>query len=150
MLQTNILFVDETNSERSILAEAYCNMNPRTPVRAFSAGFEPALKLDKHLYEILREAGINPEDYCPKPIDIFRQPYSPRIDLLIGFDPLDRPYKLPIFPNMPTVATLNVTPVAGRDFSRGRKGALRACLADIGLAIDRARARGTLPDNLAA
>ena len=150
MLQTNILFVDETNNDRSILAEAYFNQGLRNEARAFSAGFLPATELDRHLYDVLREEGIMPDDYCPKPIDIFLQAYSPRIDLIVGFSPTKESFKLPIFPHHPPVIHLTIEPAQERGQVGGRKRAFRACFADVKLVIDRAQARGKLPSSKAA
>ncbi|MCV6577099.1 MAG: hypothetical protein OIF58_15345, partial [Cohaesibacter sp.] len=101
MLQTNILFVDATNNGRSIMAEAYFNQHSRGHLRAFSAGVTPDVDLDRHILEILKENDIAPDDYCPKPIDIFLQPYSPRIDMIVGFTPTIDQFVLPIFPHQP-------------------------------------------------
>lgn len=150
MLQTNILFVDATNNGRSILAEAYFNKHCAGSARAFSAGVRPPAELDRHVYEILRENNIPPDDYCPKPIDIFLQPYSPRIDLIIGFKPRVEDYKLPIFANQPTLDYLTIEPVIGRQDQVGRKRAFRDCYHDISLTIDRAMASGQLPSSRAA
>lgn len=151
MLQTNILFVDETNNDRSILAEAYFNRDHGNEARAFSAGFEPEVKLDRHVIEILREEGISPEDFCPKPVDIFLQPYSPRIDLVVGFTPALKPFTMPMFQHRPAVLYLNVDPSSARvEHPLARKRAFRDCYADLGLAIDRAIAKGRLPSMKAA
>ena len=149
MLQTNILFVDEANNGRSILAEAYFNHTQKA-ARAFSAGYQPDQILSAKLFDVLKEEGISPEDYCPKPIDIFLQPYSPHIDLVVGFQPMATSYKLPIFPNRPPLLTLNVDDVSMFDAPTGSRRALRACFADIQLVLDRALANGQIPGNQAA
>ena len=150
MLKTNVLFVDETNNGRSILAEAYFNQGRENGARAFSAGFAPTEELDRHIFSLLRDDDMSAEDYCPKPIDIFLQPYSPRIDLIVGFTPVAGSYKLPIFPNQPSVIHLDVEPVTEREQTVGHKRAVRDCFADVKLAIDRAKASGRLPGMMAA
>ncbi|WP_180966925.1 low molecular weight phosphatase family protein [Cohaesibacter celericrescens] len=150
MLQTNILFVDETNNGRSILAEAYFNNGLMTEARAFSAGFSPTLELDPHVFDVLREEGIAPDDFCPKPIDVFLQAYSPRIDLIVGFKPMINAYKLPMFPHLPPVTHLTIEPAQDRIEQNGRRRAFRACFADVKMAVDRAMATGKLPNNQAA
>nr|WP_319486736.1 hypothetical protein [uncultured Cohaesibacter sp.] len=150
MLQTNILFLDKTNNDRSILAEAYFNRGPNNAVRAFSAGFAPSDRLDRHVFDVLRENGIAPDDYIPKPVDIFLQAYSPRIDLVVLFEPMSQRYKLPIFPDNPPVTGLNVPGSLDREEAGSRKQAVRACYADLRLVIDRAVATGLLPGSLAA
>lgn len=149
MLQTNILFVDEHNNGRSILAEAYFNHHQEA-ARAFSAGFEPDAVLSPKLFEILREQKIAPEDYCPKPIDIFLQPYSPRIDLIVRFEPMAKAYRLPLFANRPPVLTLRVGEAGHVDAPAGSRRALRSCFADLQLVLDRALANGQLPGMRAA
>lgn len=149
MLQTNILFVDEHNNGRSILAEAYFNHHQEA-VRAFSAGFEPDAALSRKLFDVLREEKFAPEDYCPKPIDIFLQPYSPHIDLIIRFAPMVKAYKIPLFANRPTVLTLHVGEAGHADAPAGSRRALRSCFADLQLALDRALANGQLPGIRAA
>ncbi|WP_316861922.1 hypothetical protein [uncultured Cohaesibacter sp.] len=150
MLQTNILFLDETNNDRSILAEAYYNHGLKNVARASSAGFEPAEQLDRHLYDLLKADGVCPDDYCPKPVDIFLQAYSPRIDLIVAFKPLRGAFKLPIFPNHPAVLHLSVEDSRGRVSEGGIKRAVRSCYADLKLSIDRAVASGKLPGAIAA
>ncbi|SFO71822.1 Protein-tyrosine-phosphatase [Cohaesibacter marisflavi] len=151
MLQTNILFLDETNNDRSIMAEAYFNRGLNNAVRAFSAGFEPADRLDRHVFDVLRGNGIAPEDYCPKPVDIFLQAYSPRIDLVVGFEPARGAHKRPIFPYNPPVTYLKVPGSFDRiDLPGHRKRAVRETYADLRLAIDRAVATGLLPGSMAA
>ena len=151
MLQTNILFLDETNNDRSIMAEAYFNRGLNNAVRAFSAGFAPAERLDRYVFDVLRENGIAPEDYCPKPVDIFLQAYSPRIDLVVGFEPASGTYKRPIFPCNPPATYLNVPASYDREQLPGhRRRAVRETYADLRLAIDRAIATGLLPGSMAA
>lgn len=150
MLQTNILFVDATNNGRSIMAEAYFNQHCRGHLRAFSAGVSPDVELDRHILKILKENHIAPDDYCPKPIDIFLQPYSPRIDMIIGFSPTIDQFVLPIFPNQPEVIQLQIKPVVQRMETVGRKQAVRECFADMRLVVDRALASGQFPQNEAA
>ncbi len=150
MLQTNILFVDAHNDGRSILAEAYFNQQSRGGLRAFSAGINPAHTLSPRLIDVLRDHKIVPDDYCSKPIDVFLQAYSPRIDLIVGFKPLVEEFKLPIFANNPPVTTLRVKPVLERIDQDGIRRAYRNCFADIGLAIDRALASGQLAADKAA
>nr|WP_321481711.1 hypothetical protein [uncultured Cohaesibacter sp.] len=151
MLQTNILFLDETNNDRSIMAEAYFNRGFNNAVRAFSAGFAPAERLDRYVFDVLRENGIAPEDYCPKPVDIFLQAYSPRIDLVVGFEPASGAYKRPIFPCNPPATYLNVPASYDREQLPGhRRRAVRETYADLRLAIDRAIATGLLPGSMAA
>ncbi|MCT4656205.1 MAG: hypothetical protein N4A65_10380 [Cohaesibacter sp.] len=150
MLQTNILFVDATNNGRSIMAEAYFNQHSRGHLRAFSAGITPAPVLDRHILEVFKENNITPDDYCPKPIDIFLQPYSPRIDLIIGFQPSIDQFTLPLFPNQPKITHLQIKPVVERMENVSRKQAVRDCFADMRLVIDRALASGQLPRHEAA
>lgn len=149
MLQTNILFVDEHNNGRSILAEAYFNHHQEA-ARAFSAGFEPDAILSPKLFDLLREEKIAPEDYCPKPIDIFLQPYSPRIDLIVRFEPVAKAHRMPLFANRPAIQTLYVDEVGHADAPAGSRRALRACFADLKLVLDRALANGQLPGRQAA
>lgn len=150
MLQTNILFADVTNNGRSILAEAYFNQHSRGGLRAFSAGTRPDDALDKHIFEVLRENNISPDDYCPKPFDIFLQPYSPRIDLVVGFTPSVEAIKLPIMASRPDVTHLDITPVSERMAKMSRKQAVRDCFDDMCFVIDRALASGQLPSKVAA
>lgn len=150
MLKTNILFVDASNNGRSIYAEAYFNKRICGPCRAFSAGIRPVGKLDKVVLDILVEKGLEAEDYCPKPIDIFLQPYSPRIDMIIGFDPADETYELPIFTHRPPVLHFFVEPVMDPQKPDNRKFAHRHCFADVAFVIDRALAKGQLPGLQAA
>ena len=110
----------------------------------------PVDELDRRVLEVLQEQGVDPEDYCAKPIDIFLQPYSPRIDLIVGFKPAVEDFKLPLFPNHPPVTYLKIVPVLDRLENCGKRRAYRDCYADIGLAVDRALVTGQLPNPQAA
>lgn len=143
MLQTNILFVDARNNGRSILAEAYFNQTySGAAVRAFSAGVRPDKALDPVIFDALRGRGIRPDDYQPKAIEIFHQPYSPRIDLIVGFKPLIEAFHLPIFTNHPPVSYLRVEPIQNRVKTCSRGNAVRDCFKDIALAVDHAMVNG--------
>lgn len=150
MLKTNILFVDLSNNGRSIYAEAYFNSHMSGASRAFSAGVRPAALLDKVVLDILVEKGIEAEDYCPKPIDIFLQPYSPHIDMIVIFEPQDEALRLPIFTHQPPVVRLVVAPVMDTLSGENKRAGHRHCFADVTFAIDRALATGQLPGAQAA
>lgn len=83
MPRTTVLFVCPDNSLLSPLAEAYLNARAGGLMRAFSAGMEPALTLNRHVRRLLSAAGIEAEGLSPKSIDIFLMPHAEVPDRVI-------------------------------------------------------------------
>lgn len=68
-----VLFVCTENSARSQMAEVILNGKQDCKLVAFSAGSNPALKLDPYVEKLFIQMGINPGSCKPKSIDIYDQ-----------------------------------------------------------------------------
>lgn len=82
----SVLFVGRRNAARSLMAEACFNAAAIPAWRAFSAGWQPQANADRMALRVLEEAGFPADSLSPKPIDIFRQPGGPAIDLCVFLD----------------------------------------------------------------
>tara|TARA_B100001248_G_scaffold112391_1_gene84045 strand:- start:2423 stop:2800 length:378 start_codon:yes stop_codon:yes gene_type:complete len=67
----NVLFLCVENSCRSQIAEAICNNLFSTKIKAFSAGSNPADKINSKAQNSLLRIGIHHQG-CPKSIDSFK------------------------------------------------------------------------------
>ena len=94
MSKTSVLFICPDNSLLGPLAEAYLNFRAGGLMRAFSAGIEPALRLNAHVKQLLTSVGANPEGLQPKPVDVFLMPHTIVPDRVIYLADL-APIKLP-------------------------------------------------------
>jgi protein-tyrosine-phosphatase len=54
--------------------------------RAFSAGWQISRTVDRQALRVLAQNGLPVDSLSPKPIDIFRQPGAPQIDLVAYLD----------------------------------------------------------------
>lgn len=66
----NILFVCVHNSGRSQMAEAFFNRMANGRARGFSAGTQPADKVNPVVVEAMREVGIDVSNQKPKPLTL--------------------------------------------------------------------------------
>ncbi|MCB1464294.1 MAG: hypothetical protein KDJ90_18185 [Nitratireductor sp.] len=82
----SVLFVGRRNAARSVMAEICFNAVELPSWRAFSAGWQPVEKVDRHALHVLAEGGFPSDTVTPKPVDIFLQPGAPRVDLCIFLD----------------------------------------------------------------
>ncbi len=76
MSRTTVLFVCHDNALLGPLAEGYLNFRGNGLIRAFSAGIEPAVHLNRHVRRLLSACGAQARGLAPKPIDIFLMPHA--------------------------------------------------------------------------
>ena len=82
----SVLFVGRRNAARSVIAESCFNAAQIAGWRAFSAGWQISGAVDRHALAVLAKNGFPVDSLSPKPIDIFRQPGAPQIDLVAFLD----------------------------------------------------------------
>lgn len=66
-----VLFLCTHNSARSQIAEAFLNLKGKDRIAAYSAGSEPAEKVNPLAVKVMQEIGIDISDKKPKPIENF-------------------------------------------------------------------------------
>lgn len=99
MSKTTVLFICPDNSLLGPLAESYLNFRAGGLMRAFSAGTQPAGRLNVHVTRLLAAVGADTRGLAPKPLDVFLMPHSvvpDRMIYLADMDPvpLPQPWKV--------------------------------------------------------
>ncbi|MBL4784749.1 MAG: hypothetical protein JKY49_04900 [Cohaesibacteraceae bacterium] len=137
-----ILFLGQSNSVRTILAEAYLHQKCAGMFRVFSAGLEPADELDNSVTRVLQEQNMSTEALEPKSVELFLQPHAPEIDTIICFSrQLISALPASFMGGQQCVHWHIPAPVCeGADL----KSVLRDTFADIRLRVDRLLAGGML------
>lgn len=82
----SILFVGRRNAARSIMAETCFNATGTPDWRAFSAGWQPQMEIDRTALKVLAGNGFGTEGLSSKPIEIFAQAGAPEIHLCVFLD----------------------------------------------------------------
>ncbi|MFN4354077.1 arsenate reductase ArsC [Parvibaculum sp.] len=100
----NVLFLCTGNSARSVLSEAYLNALPGGRFRAFSAGSQPAGRVNPFAIATLKAAGIPAEGYRSKSWDEFAAPGAPQMDIIITVCDNAAGEVCPIWPGHPSTA----------------------------------------------
>lgn len=103
----NVLFLCPENSSRSILAEALLNAAGGSRFRAFSAGSQPAGKVNPFALEQVRAIGLVPAAFRSKSWDEFSAQGAPAMDFVITVCDEAAGEICPRWPGEPSTANWN-------------------------------------------
>ncbi len=124
----NVLFLCTGNSARSILAEAYLNFAGKGRFAAYSAGSQPAGRVNRLALELLEENRLPTGGLRSKSWDEFARAGAPKIDFVFTVCDNAAGDACPLWPGQPITAHWGVADPAaasGTDAER-RKAFLRA------------------------
>ena len=133
-----VLFLCTGNSARSILAEAYLNHAGSGRFRAFSAGSQPAGKVNAFAIEVLREHGIALLEARSKSWNEFAHAGAQHIDLIFTVCDNAAGEACPVWPGRPISAHWGIAdPAAVTGDDVEKRKAFREAFASLKRRIDR-------------
>ena len=133
----SVLFLCTGNSARSILAEAYLNQAARGRFRAYSAGSQPAGRVNPFALELLHETGLPTAGARSKSWDEFARPDAPKIDFVFTVCDSAAAEVCPVWPGHPVKAHWGVPdPAAVEGTDEQKRHAFKDALTTLSRRID--------------
>lgn len=132
-----VLFLCTGNSARSIMAEVLLNQLGHGRFKAFSAGSQPAGKVNPFSIETLRHLGMPAEGLRSKAWDEFAAPGAPPIDFVITVCDNAAGEVCPVWPGRPVTAHWGVEdPAAVQGNDEDKRKAFRHAASVLGRRIE--------------
>jgi len=106
-MSTNVLILCTHNSARSVLSEGMLNHLAQQygkDIKAFSAGSAPSGRVNPYALQALANVGIDTSQYTSKSWDVFTEPGSPKIDIVITVCDSAAAEQCPYWPGSPVKA----------------------------------------------
>jgi arsenate reductase len=126
------------NSARSILAEAYLNAAGKGRFKAYSAGSQPAGKVNPLALELLKERRLPTEGLRSKSWDEYAKPGAPRMDFIYTVCDNAAAETCPLWPGQPVTAHWGIAdPAAVQGTDQEKRKAFLRAFSELSARIDR-------------
>lgn len=127
----NILVLCTGNSARSILGEALFNHFGKGRVRAYSAGSQPAGRVNPQALETLEKHGVSLPEARSKSWDEFAAPGAPQLDYIFTVCASAAGEVCPIWPGHPATAHWGIDDPAHVEPLEARRAAFETAYAQL-------------------